>query len=342
MGYNDGGKQVERILDLAKTLQISSGIRVTVLARLYDVDKSRIYNDLKILEKYYVVEKRQGVYRIRGERKLSWPSITKREARNLKLVIAASPLAKQPLFAEFLKSLLEKLHLPLAKYIEKALAAEAIPLHEAQADYLSSDSVSIQLKSGSPHIDNDASFGVLEKALLARRAVRVHYLPAGKTELVEHVLHPYAIFFRKEDWYLEARSNMSENVSLTFKILRFQKVELTDETFELPPDFSLSENLGSRWELFSGEPINITLKIAAHKAYLVEEKERHQSQEIVERCADGSVVVRYEVPKEDFTFWVLSLGDAVEILDPPEFRAEFQEIVHRMHAIYFRNLKSHK
>ena len=135
-------------------------------------------------------------------------------------------------------------------------------------DYLSSDSVSIQLKSGSPHIDNDASFGVLEKALLARRAVRVHYLPAGKTELVEHVLHPYAIFFRKEDWYLEARSNMSENASLTFKILRFQKVELTDETFELPPDFSLSENLGSRWELFSGEPINITLKIAVHNWHI--------------------------------------------------------------------------
>ena len=114
---------------------------------------------------------------------------------------------------------------------------------------------------------------------------------------------------------------------------------LTNETFEIPEDFSLSEDLASRWELFSGEPISVTLRIAAHKAYLVTEKERHPSQEIIERCADGAVIVRYEVPKEEFTFWVLSLGDAVEVLEPAEFRAEFREMVRRMHTIYSENLK---
>ena len=189
--------------------------------------------------------------------------------------------------------------------------------------------------------DNDVEkhFRVLEEALYEQKAVRATYQPGGKAEFVRHILHPYAIFFRKSDWYLEARSNQSENRSLTFKILRFQRVMLTDETFEMPTDFSLSEDLASRWELFSGEPIRVTLKIAAHKAYLVTEKERHRSQEIIEQCPDGSVIVRYEVPKEDFTFWVLSLGDAVEVLDPPEFRAEFQEIVRRMFSLYSGKLK---
>ena len=334
MGYSDGRKQVQRILDLIRTLERSSGMRVAALARLYDVDKSRIYNDLKILEKYYIVEKSHGFYRIQGQRKMPWPSVTKAEARNLKLVIEASPLAKQQRFAKSLKSLIERLHPPLAKYIEKALKKEVDTLHETETDYLQSNSVSVQLKSDRFYTESDTYFGVLEKALLTRRAVRASYLPGGKTEPIEHVLHPYAIFFRKEDWYLEAYSNLSEHASLTFKILRFQKVELTEETFEPPPDFSLAENLDSRWELFSGEPLNITLRIAAHKVYLVEEKQRHPSQEIVERCADGAVIVRYEVPKEEFTFWVLSLGDAAEVLDPPEFRAEFQEIVQRIHAIY--------
>jgi hypothetical protein len=36
---------------------------------------------------------------------------------------------------------------------------------------------------------------------------------------------------------------------------------------------------------------------------------------------------------------VLSLGDAVEVLDPPEFRAEFQEIVRRMFSLYSGELK---
>lgn len=339
MGYSDGRKQVRRILDLVRTLERTPGMRVAALARLYDVDKSRIYNDLKILEEYYIVEKKDGAYRIQGQHKMPAPRITKEEARNLKLVIEASPLAKQPHFAKSLKSLLRRLHPSLAKYIEETLQREAGTLQEAEADYLQSDSVSIQLKSDSFHTESDTYFGVLEKALLTRRAVRASYLPGGKTESIEHVLHPYAIFFRREDWYLEARSDLSENASLTFKILRFQKVELTSETFEPPADFSLSEDLASRWELFSGDPISVTLKIAAHKVYLVTEKERHQSQEIIERCTDGSVIVRYEVPKEEFTFWVLSLGDAVEVLEPPEFRAEFGKILRRMHSIYSGDLE---
>ena len=335
MGYSDGRKQVQRILDLVRTLERSSGMKVAALARLYDVDKSRIYSDLKILEEYYIVEKRQGFYRIRGQRKMPSPRITKAEARNLKLVIEASPLAQQPRFSKSLKSLLERLHPPLARYIEKTLEEkEADTLHEAEADYLQSDKVSIQLKSDRFHTESDGYFDVLEKALLTRRVVCASYLPGGKTEPIEHLLHPYAIFFRKDDWYLEARSNLSENASLTFKILRFRRVELTKETFEPPADFSLAENLDSRWELFSGDPITVTLKIAAHKAYLVTEKERHRSQEIIERCPDGAVIVRYEVPKEEFTFWVLSLSDAVEVLEPPEFRAEFAEIVRRMHEVY--------
>ena len=269
MGYNDGRKQMRRILDLVRTLERTPGMRVAALARLYGVDKSRIYNDLKILEEYYIVEKKDSVYRIHGQHKMPAPRITKEEARNLKLVIEASPLAKQPRFAKSLKSLLRRLHPRLAKYIEETLQREADTLQEAEADYLQSDSVSIQLKSDSFHTESDGYFGVLEKALLTRRAVRASYLPGGKTEAIEHVLHPYAVFFRKDDWYLEARSNLSENASLTFKILRFQKVELTSETFEPPADFSLSEDLASRWELFSGDPISVTLKIAAHKVYLV-------------------------------------------------------------------------
>ena len=269
MGYSDGRKQVQRILDMAALLQTSRSWRVANLAKLYCVDQSRIYADLKVLEELFVLKKDKGVYWIEGER----PRFTKREVNALTAAINASPFSKGSPFEKPLKKGLEKLHWSLAKHIQSKIEKQV--------------AVSIQLKTGNHYEAIEGNFKVLEEAICKQKVVHASYQPAGKEEPVAHVLHPYAIFFRKEDWYLEARSNMSENASLTFKILRFQKVELTDETFELPPDFSLSENLGSRWELFSGEPINITLKIAAHKAYLVEEKERHQSQEIVERCADG-------------------------------------------------------
>ena len=341
MGYSDGRKQVRRILDIVKRLQKSRGIRVRDLVDFYDVDITRIYEDLKIIKNFYDLEKDKGSYWIEPDRPLRWPRITSEETQVLELVITASPLAKEQRFEAPLKSVLGKLDTSLAEHIQSKLQEDA----PTQLERVNSDGeteehfhLSENVEDYSGDNDVEKHFRILEEALYEQKVVRATYQPGGKTEFVKHILHPYAIFFRRSDWYLEARSNQSENTSLTFKILRFQRVMLTDETFETPANFSLSEDLASRWELFSGEPIRVILKIAAHKAYLVTEKERHRSQEIVERCPDGSVIVRYEVPKEEFTFWVLSLGDAVEVLGPPEFRAEFQEIVQRMHGIYTEDL----
>ena len=339
MGYGDGRKQVRRILSIIERLQKAGGIRIRDMAEFYDVDITRIYDDLKIIKDFYDLKKNKGSYWIEPVHPLRWPRITSEEAQVLELVITASPLAKAQHCKKPLKSVLEKLDTSLAEHIQSKLKKDA----PAQLERVASDNETEEYLHFSENVedyggdgDNDAEshFRVLEEALYEQKVVRAVYQPGGKAEFVRHILHPYAIFFRKEDWYLEARSNQSENTSLTFKILRFRNVMLSDETFEMPEDFSLSEDLASRWELFSGDPISVTLKIAAHKAYLVTEKERHRSQEIIEECPDGSVIVRYEVPKEDFTFWVLSLGDAVEVLEPPEFRAEFQEIVRRMHRIY--------
>ena len=343
MGYSDGRKQVRRIFSIIDRLQKSNGIRVSDLADFYDVDITRIYEDLKIIKDFYELKKDKGSYWIEPVRSLRWPRITSEETQVLELVITASPLAKEARFEKSLKRVLEKLDTSLAEHIQSRLEQNTpVQLHKVNTDdeierpfHLSEEASPYSTDSN----DVEQHFRVLEEALYEQKTVRASYQPGGKPEPVVHLLHPYAIFFRKEDWYLEARSNRSENASLTFKILRFRRVTLSDESFEPFEDFSLSENLASRWELFSGEPINVKLKIAVHKAYLVEEKQRHPSQEIIERCPDGSVIVRYEVPKEEFTFWVLSLGDAAEVLDPPEFRAEFQEIVQRMSEVYSANLE---
>ncbi|RKU31046.1 hypothetical protein C6499_05305 [Candidatus Poribacteria bacterium] len=337
MGYSDGRKQMRRILSIIDRLQKSSGIRVRDLVDHYDVDITRIYEDLKIIKDFYDLKKDRGTYWIESFRPLHWPRITSEEKQALELVITASPLAKEQRFEALLKRALERLDTSLAEHIQSKLA-KSVPVQLEHVDQDDEGEKHLHLSENVEDYsgDNDVErhFRVLEEALYEQKAVRAVYQPGGKTEFVRHILHPYAIFFRKSDWYLEARSNQSEHTSLTFKILRFQNVMLTDETFETPADFSLSEDLASRWELFSGDPLSVTLKIAPHKAYLVTEKERHRSQEIIERCPDGAMIVRYEVPKEEFTFWVLSLGDAAEILDPPEFRAEFREIVSRMHEVY--------
>ena len=59
MGYSDGRKQVRRILSIVERLQKSRGrgIKVRDLARSYEVDITRIYEDLKIIRDFYEVKK---------------------------------------------------------------------------------------------------------------------------------------------------------------------------------------------------------------------------------------------------------------------------------------------
>ena len=300
MGYSDGRKQMRRILSIIERLQKSTkGIRVRNLVDFYDVDITRIYEDLKIIKDFYDLKRDKGYYSIESFRPLHWPRITSEEAQALELVITASPLAKESRFEELLKSVLEKLDTSLAEHIQAKLE-QSVP---GQLERVNNDDATEKHLPLSENVedysgDNDVEkhFRILEEALYEQKVVRAVYQPGGKTESVRHILHPYAIFFRKSDWYLEARSNQSENTSLTFKILRFQNVMLTDETFETPADFSLSEDLASRWELFSGDPISVTLKIAPHKAYLVTEKERHRSQEIIERCPDAVSYTHLTLP----------------------------------------------
>ena len=52
MGYSDGRKQGRRILKIIERLQKSNGIRIRDLANFYDVDITRIYEDLKIIKEF--------------------------------------------------------------------------------------------------------------------------------------------------------------------------------------------------------------------------------------------------------------------------------------------------
>ena len=248
MGYSDGRKQIRRILSIIKRLKKSRRIRVRDLVGFYDVDITRIYEDLKIIKEFYPLKKDKGDYWIESIRPISWPRITSEEAQVLELVITASPLAKEQRFEAPLKSVLEKLDTSLAEHIQSKLQ-ENVPTQLERIN--NDDEVDKHLhlsENVEDYSDNDVEkhFRVLEEALYEQKAVRATYQPGGKAEFVRHILHPYAIFFRKSDWYLEARSNQSEHRSLTFKILRFQRVTLTDDTFETPADFSLSEDLASR------------------------------------------------------------------------------------------------
>ena len=109
----------------------------------------------------------------------------------------------------------------------------------------------------------------------------------------------------------------------TFKLQRILELAITPETFE-PPDPSLVQSgLDRAWGVITDqEEVQVELRFDAAIAPLVTETTWHPS-EHVERLENGDVLWRGRVPGTlEIRRWILEWGAQVEVLTPPELRAE--------------------
>lgn len=72
---------------------------------------------------------------------------------------------------------------------------------------------------------------LLERAIHEHRVCDVEYYTAGRDALTERLLRPMALIEQRGAWYVVADDHK------TFKVERFKRVTLRDETFAPPPDF---------------------------------------------------------------------------------------------------------
>jgi predicted DNA-binding transcriptional regulator YafY len=180
-------------------------------------------------------------------------------------------------------------------------------------------------------VPRDADFNErvhrLVRAWAERRVVTVQYEPAAYAENPEAtprqaVVHPYLIepSLQTHALYLigfdETRGGLR-----TFKVERIRDVALTPRTFEAPEPGELERTLLRAWDIIADQPATrVVLHFDAAVAARVRETTWHSSQRLrVE--PDGGL--RFEVTVAgpiEIRLWILSWGDAVEVLEPPGLR----------------------
>ena len=308
-------RQVERILDLARLLTGKKYWKRSELVAIYDVDPATINRHINVLRSIYC--------QIEGGRKRGW----RISEQSFPMPITPSEIQALELYVESLPS---EAKLILTKLIEKL----NITLKDRIRTAIDEDQLLNNLLSVEQRAIYDQNFERLETASEDKHVVRVVYRSPRDRQAKEHLLEPYGIFFRGSDWRLFAKSDSSEKRWLQFKILRFEQVEITTSGFEIPSDFVLDKEVEKMWESYGGEPVEIKIKIMSSKSYLVEERMRHPSQEIIDKLPDGAVIVKYFVPKDEFSWWILSLGANVEVLEPAWFRKEVAEESEKIAEIY--------
>ena len=121
----------------------------------------------------------------------------------------------------------------------------------------------------------------------------------------------------------------------TFKIERIREVRVTPRSFEPPEGATLERDLRRGWDIIADQPATeVVLRFSPAVADRVLETTWHPLQK-TERAHDGTLIWRSTVSGViEIRLWILSWGEDVEVLEPPELRNQVAEILSRAAARY--------
>lgn len=119
-------------------------------------------------------------------------------------------------------------------------------------------------------------------------------LPAEKA--TERIIDPYFIepAAPGHSSYVIAFCHRTGEIRV-FKVERIKDIEITHQTYRIPPDFDANEYLASAWGIVVGEEVKmVKLLFSPEIARLMEETTWHTSQ-LIEKQNDGSLIMTLRV-----------------------------------------------
>ena len=109
----------------------------------------------------------------------------------------------------------------------------------------------------------------------------------------------------------------------TYKVERITSATLTQDRYEIPADFDPDQWLAHSWGIWSADttpPVTVRLRFDPSVAHRVRESILHRSQELTD-LPDGAVELCVTVAGvTEIRPWIMSWGDTVEVVEPPELR----------------------
>lgn len=162
--------------------------------------------------------------------------------------------------------------------------------------------------------------GPLLASLLERRPLRFGYESADGHRSDRHI-EPYSLVHRRGHWYLVGW-DVEKDAPRSFKVSRIvSKVTQTEGTYEIPADFNVEAHIGLEpWELGAGSQATAKVRFDHSMAWW---PRQNMAQLQAEERPDGSLEVEMPVANLNaLVSWALGFGDGVEIVEPPEARAE--------------------
>lgn len=318
--------RLARLLSVASILYTrgsgDAGVPVTEIAELTGMTTRTVYRDIRALEQELeipIFQAGRGRYGI--EKKSFLPPLPLSLAEAVVLFLATRLIARwsdeydMAVVSAFTK-LADLLPQPIARHVAATM------LRVGRAD------------RNEPFTRN---FATVAQAWADGRVVEFDYEPAGGE----------ARHARVRPYFLEPDA-ASHNVYLigfdetvdamrTYKVERIRSSTLTADRYEIPADFDPDTWLAHSWGIWSSDTTEIAevrLRFDASVANRVRESVWHRSQRLTELKGGGVEMVLTVAGIVEIRPWILSWGDAVEVVEPPALRESVATAVRAAAARY--------
>jgi predicted DNA-binding transcriptional regulator YafY len=223
-------------------------------------------------------------------------------------------------FHDALESLFEKikalLPLEMVQELERAQAALAVGATPVK-----------------PHAAYRGLIDTVNQAVSARRRLDMVYRSMRDRTETRRRVAPYRLLFFDGAFYLIGYCGLRQDIRV-FALDRIQRLDLTDEPFDLPADLILDDFLKPSFGVFLGPATRVRVRFAAEAAGYLSEKTWHASQKLMPQ-RDGSMIFEAEVAgTEEIKRWILTWGSRATVLAPESLREEMRREADAMKRNY--------
>ncbi|WP_069998992.1 helix-turn-helix transcriptional regulator [Cellulosilyticum sp. I15G10I2] len=177
---------------------------------------------------------------------------------------------------------------------------------------------------------------IIQKSILHLKKLKVYYKKYSG-EVSERILRPYGAVVKNAEWYVVAFCEAKNEIRV-FKCSRIEHLEVLDEIYSMPEQFSLE----TFWESSKKEFVKHPSSILKQYAYPVKIKCVEEKNKLLEGfnvCSSLQLENQWIYDIDMLSFKtacsvIFPLSDRIEVLEPPELRAYIFQKANKILNLY--------
>lgn len=176
----------------------------------------------------------------------------------------------------------------------------------------------------------------LLEAMKENRVVTITYCGFNKSQSHSFPVEPYCVKLFDNRWYVLAHNVRFDDCRI-YGLDRIERLEVTDETFKLPEDFSASEYFSDYFGIVIDKdirPQRIVIRAYDEHIPYMKSLPLHRSQRLLEENDGYADFELFLAPTYDFVMGLLHVGTMIEVMSPASLRKTMKEWVSEMYEMY--------